>query len=91
MVYNLPVLVRTPVIPGVNDDAESIAAIAEFIVGFPNLAGYELMPFHRLGEEKFRSLGMIYQAAGLEEPTRKTMEILASAARNAGIEIVLIA
>lgn len=91
MTCGLPVLVRTPVIPGVNDDEESITAIAEFIVGFPTLTAYELMPFHRLGEEKFRGLGIMYQAQDITPPEANSMEQLAEVARTAGIETVLLA
>lgn len=55
---NVPVIVRVPVIPGVNDDGAEIEAIAKYVAPFKNLAYLEFLPFHRLGEGKYDSLGL---------------------------------
>lgn len=55
---DLPLIVRTPVIPGVNDTEKEIGAIADFIADLPNLRYYELLPYHPLGLGKYESLGM---------------------------------
>lgn len=81
----VPLIVRTPVVPGVNDTPEDIIAIAEFIRGWPRLIYYELMPLHRLAEGKYRSLGREYRASGLEAPDREPLEALAAAARSVGV------
>lgn len=56
-------ILRIPVIPGVNDDKENIEATADFIVN--ELGGrvrtLQLLSFMRLGEEKYASLGLPYQ------------------------------
>ena len=52
------VLVRTPVIPGVNDNPEEIRKICTFLKGLGGNPGYELLPFHNLGFGKFCNLGM---------------------------------
>ncbi len=87
----IPLIVRTPVVPTVNDTPEAIGAIAAFIRDFPSLLLYELMPFHRLAESKYRSLGLTYQAAGLSTPPREQMEALAAHARAQGVHAVQIA
>lgn len=56
---SLPILVRTPVIPGVNDREEEIAAIHDFIFDYDNVK-YELLKYHRLGEAKYESLHRAY-------------------------------
>ena len=56
---DIPVLVRTPVIPGVNDDEEEITGIRNFISRYPNVS-YELLKYHRLGQPKYESLGREY-------------------------------
>lgn len=48
----LPVHVRTPVIPGFNDTEEDIRKISRFISGYPNVT-YEILPYHRLGTQKY--------------------------------------
>jgi len=56
---NNQIHVRTPVIPGFNDSEEEIAKIAEFLDKYPEVR-YELLPYHRLGQQKYESLGIQY-------------------------------
>lgn len=55
----LPKLVRTPVIPGFNDNEQDIEAIADFLAGRPYV-NYELLAYHRLGQPKYQYLGRDY-------------------------------
>ena len=57
-VLKKPMIVRTPVVPGMNGDVENISKTAEFIahnLGKDTL--YQLLPYHNLGESKLESLG----------------------------------
>lgn len=56
---HLPILVRTPIIPGFNDSEDDILAIIDFIQQFPNVT-YELLQYHRLGQPKYNALGRKY-------------------------------
>ena len=71
-------IVRTPVVPGVNNDAESIKGVYLFIRDFPNLIKYELMPYHKLAESKYESLGAENPAKGLSAVTREEISWLYS-------------
>lgn len=51
----LPVLARTPIIPGFNDDEETVAAIASFLKPYEHVK-YEMLPYHRLGTQKYHFL-----------------------------------
>lgn len=82
----IPVVPRVPVVPSVNDTPEDIAAIARFVKGLASARELVLLPFHRLGGSKYRSLGIEYRADGLAAPTREHMEMLAEAARACGVE-----
>lgn len=65
-----PVLVRTPVIPGINDSEADIRAICDFIQPFPNVS-YELLKFHRLGEPKYEALGRRWKIEARELDEKK--------------------
>lgn len=56
---NLRILVRTPVIPGFNDSDADICAILDFLNDLPNVS-YELLPYHRMGKQKYEFLGRAY-------------------------------
>lgn len=90
-----PLIFRTPVVPGVNDTAAAIAAIAGFIAELAadrNRAGradiaWELLPFHRLAGDKYRSLGLEYRARDLNPPPKDVMHALAETARASGVTV----
>ncbi|UCH29506.1 MAG: glycyl-radical enzyme activating protein [Myxococcales bacterium] len=67
------VVVRTPVIPGVNDSERDIRAIAEFVTDAGGASSYELLPYHRFGEPKYEKLGKHYRLSHLESPTDARM------------------
>ena len=77
----VPVIVRTPVIPGVNDSAEEIAAIAAFAAQLPNLLYYELLNFNPLGSSKYLALDAENAFASARPLPADALEALAEAAR----------
>ncbi len=56
---HIPKRIRTPVIPTVNDTEEEIGAIREFLSPYSNFT-YELLPYHRFGQNKYAMLGRNY-------------------------------
>lgn len=76
---SLKLHLRTPVIPGVNDTENDIAAIAAFARNIGAYA-YELLPYHKMGESKYRFLGRAYPMgeAALNEDHFKTLQKLAA-------------
>ena len=83
----VPIIVRTPVIAGVNATAEDIGRIADFIRAFGNLLYYELLPYNPLGAGKYRSLGMEQPRERFARPDRQTLRALAEEARGRGIRV----
>ena len=72
----MPVVVRTPVVPGFNDSPEHIRAIVEFLDELPGSVSYELLPYHRFGEGKYGQLGKVCPLKGLVPPSEEHMEDL---------------
>lgn len=56
---SLRIHIRTPVIPGVNDTSEEIAAIASFAKR-QGANTYEILQYHRMGAPKYKNLGRPY-------------------------------
>ena len=50
-------IVRVPVIPGVNDTPAELEAIATGLRDYPNVVRIELLPYHTAGLLKYRALG----------------------------------
>ncbi len=79
-------VIRTPIVPGVNDDEASIAAIADFCAQLPNLRYYELLRFHAMAQSKYASLEMDYPAAELVAPSKELMARLTEVAQSFGLD-----
>ena len=60
---HLLIHLRTPLIPGINDDEELIRRIVELARSM-DAVHYELLPYHRMGEQKYRFLGREYPYGG---------------------------
>ena len=70
----IPILIRTPIIPGINDTADEIKNIKSFVMSLENAAGYELLPYHPLGIGKAKALGKEFTE--FEIPTAEYMKEL---------------
>jgi pyruvate formate lyase activating enzyme len=79
-------IVRTPIVPGINDNAEDVAAIANFAAGLPNLLYYELLPFHPMASGKYDSLDLGYRAREMKSPPKEQMDELTEVAAQFGIK-----
>lgn len=69
-------VIRVPVIPGFNHTPEEIRAIAEFAASLPKVKELHLLPYHRLGQDKYNGLGRKYLLDGVEPLTERDMEPL---------------
>ena len=68
------IIVRTPVIPGINDSEENIIEIAKICSRMSKVSAWELLPYHRLGEYKYESLGLPYSLTGTMPPPKEQMQ-----------------
>ncbi len=59
------IILRCPLVPGVNDTPEHLEGIAKLAEQYPNLAGVELMAYHDLGKDKGLRLGQEYPLGGV--------------------------
>ncbi|KGE18746.1 hypothetical protein PWYN_04700 [Paenibacillus wynnii] len=60
------VLLRCPLIPGVNDGEEHLSAIAELDRKYPNLHEINLMPYHNMGRDKAARIGKQEELPGID-------------------------
>ncbi|MBQ7907721.1 MAG: glycyl-radical enzyme activating protein [Clostridia bacterium] len=78
-------IIRTPVIPKFNDTPEEIKAISTFAKSLPGVCEHHLLPYHRLGMDKYSGLGRSYALKEIEPPSREKMEYLLSVAEASGL------
>lgn len=68
--------IRVPVIPTFNDKPDEIKAIAQFADKLPGVKKIHLLPYHRLGQDKYDGLGRKYEMDGILPPDNAYMEML---------------
>ncbi len=79
-------IIRVPVIPTFNDTVEEITAIARFAKTLKNVEEVHLLPYHRLGQDKYKELGREYLLPDLVPPTPEKMETLLKAVETQGLK-----
>ena len=64
---NKNVKIRMPLLKGVNDRREDIEGIVKLLTpyqDYDNFKGIDLLPYHKMGVNKYKQLGMEYQIKG---------------------------
>ena len=78
-------IIRVPVIPTFNHTEEEIKAIADFAGTLPGVKELHLLPYHRLGIDKYEGLGRSYTMPDIEPLSNEYMEKLLDAAGTSGL------
>ena len=79
--------IRVPVIPGFNDTEIEIRDIAEYVRKLGNVRRMHLLPYHRLGQDKYDGLNRPYLMGDVKPPTNEKMERLLKVAEEvSGVE-----
>jgi len=79
---------RVPVIPGLNDDAENLTALARLAAATPGVEQVNLLPYHSTGVVKARRLDRVAQAEAHPRPEPGDIERAAGWFRAAGLRVV---
>lgn len=66
-------VIRTPIIPGINDSPEELEDIGAFCARLNHLAHVQLLPYHKLGTATYEKLGREYLLKGVEPPSPEDM------------------
>lgn len=68
-------ILRLPVIPGLNNDDRTMQETARFIAGLPGDVEVNLLPYHPLGAGKYEMIDLVYKLNSLEPPERKVLHL----------------
>jgi pyruvate formate lyase activating enzyme len=67
------VIVRVPIIPGINDGDDNIEQTRGFLSS-AGLSRVDLLPYHEIGTDKYRRLAREYRLEGLKSPTAERID-----------------
>lgn len=80
------IYVRMPIIRGINDDDEHIDKSIDFLSSL-NILQVNILPYHKLGMDKYDKLTMEYKLSGGEKPEAKRMTEIEEKFNAAGIKV----
>lgn len=64
----LPIIIRIPLIPGLNDSDANLQTTLKKVSGLKQVQCIDLLPYHRLGVSTYESLGKKYTLKSLQAP-----------------------
>ena len=79
------IIIRIPVIPGINDDEENLRQSGAFLASLPKVPQVELLPYHSIAEGKYAGLGREYELSEIRPPTQVQMKKCAAILGEYGI------
>jgi pyruvate formate lyase activating enzyme len=81
----MPAWIRFVLVPGVTDDPDDLARMAEFAAGLGNVQRVEVLPFHQMGRFKWEQLGIRYALADTKEPSPEAVDCACEIFRSHGL------
>lgn len=84
----VPVALRFPMIPGVNDSEENLRAMAELIKSLKQYICLYVLPYHSLGRAKYEMIDKPYLLKDLAQPTKEQVNGVVDFLRRQGIRVM---
>lgn len=81
--------VRVPLIPGVNDSRENLGATTAFLLALQRVPPVDLLPYHRLGVDKYHRMGKEYSMAEVVPPGPEGIGRAVRLLREAGLNVTV--
>ncbi len=82
-----PLRIRIPLIPGITDRDDNIAKIIRRAGALKSVQGVDLLPFHRIGREKYRRLGMTDNTFETNPPVPERVAAIQTRFESAGFAV----
>lgn len=70
---NKPAWIRYVLVPNLTDNLDSVRKLSDYLDGYPNVEKIELLAFHKMGEYKWKELGLNYKLSDTKTPSKELM------------------
>jgi pyruvate formate lyase activating enzyme len=81
------VIVRFPIIPSVNDDDANVLRLGKFVSSLGGVKEIDVLPYHKLGVEKYKRLGMVSRMSEIEPPSSSKMDGIVGKLESFGLTV----
>lgn len=82
-----PTWIRFVLVPGLTDLEKNVTGLAQFVSTLPNVERLEVLPFHKMGEYKWKQLGLPYTLKNTQPPTPEQIQKVIQIFRNWGLNV----
>jgi pyruvate formate lyase activating enzyme len=81
------IVVRLPLIPGINGDEENVRQTGAFLAALSNLPRVDILPYHRIGGEKYGRLNRSYGLPDVRPPSEERVTEIAQTLAGFGLQV----
>lgn len=79
--------IRFVLVPGLTDDVENVAKVADYAASLSSVTRVEVLPFHQMGQDKWETLGIRYELQDTEPPSPELVERVRGQFRDRGLTV----
>jgi pyruvate formate lyase activating enzyme len=83
------IIVRIPIIPNINDDAYNINQIAELAKSLPGIQRMDVLPYHKIGRDKYNRIGKENPMPETEPPTDEQVDAIVKQIEKTGLTVTI--
>ena len=81
------IVIRIPLIPGINDDEENLRQTGAFAAALPHLLRVDILPYHSMSGDKYDRLGRTYPLPETRPPSAGEVAGIMQMLRDFGLEV----
>ncbi len=70
---NSKIIIRVPIVPNITDTEENLNQISDIIKDLKNVQRVDLLPYNKMGEEKYKRLKRDYRTKDITPPSEERM------------------
>lgn len=81
------IFIRIPIIPGINDNDESIDETAKYLASLNGLEQINILPYHNIAMEKYKRIGQEYSLNEIKTPSHERMNEISQKLQSYGFQV----
>ncbi len=85
----VPMIIRVPLIPGMTDSAKNLIETADFVSRLDDTLHIDLLPYHRLGQNKYKMLDRQYLLNDVMSPTEDEQRAAEELFKHRGLDCAI--
>ncbi len=82
-----PTWIRCVLVPGLTDQLEHYNSLADYLITLGNIEKVEILPFHKMGENKWKSMGLTYELSDTLPPSKELVTQVQDIFKKRGLDV----